>query len=47
MSRVKRFIQKSQPANEIITKGKGLASAKDQFTEAREVAQIEADGNAN
>jgi hypothetical protein len=43
MSRVKRFIQKSQPANEIIVKGKVPPSAKDQLTEAREAAQNEAD----
>lgn len=44
MSRVKNFIQKSQPANEIIVKGKRQPSAKDQFMAAREAAQNEADG---
>lgn len=53
MSKVKRFIQaenlaKAQPLiRERFIKGKVSASAKDQFTEAREAAQIEADGNAN
>lgn len=51
MSVVKRFIQaeelaKPQPLiRERFTKGRIAASAKDQFTEAREAAQTEDDGN--
>ncbi len=52
MSAVKRFIQaeelaKAQPlVRERLVKGNRIpASAKDQFTEAREAAQTEADGN--
>lgn len=53
MSQIKRFIQnenlaKAQPLiRERFVKGKVSPSAKDQFTEAREAAQNEADGNAN
>ena len=46
MSNVKRKIQADPPATERFTKGKIAASAKDQFTAAREAAQTEADGNA-